>query len=247
MDIRGLMYRIYWQVEKAILPGFKSPGDQYEDLLRDQVNSNTRWLDVGAGHQVLPTWRLAQEKDIVELSRLVVGIDRQLEALQKHRTIQIRCQGDLGNLPFADNCFDLVTANMVVEHLQEPDVQFREIFRALKCGGCFLFHTPNGVSYSALVARLIPGMVKRGLIRLLEGRASDDIFETHYKANTRNAIMKLADSSGFQISKLEMLTGSAELAVIPPLAVFELLFIKLLTAERFRLFRTNIIAILRKP
>lgn len=247
MDIRGLLYRIYWQAERVVLPGFKAPQAQYEDLLKDYVSSNTRWLDVGAGHQVLSSWRFAEEKELVELCRVIVGFDCELEALRKHRTIQLRCQGDMGSLPFGDNCFDLVTANMVVEHLQQPDVQFREIYRTLKSGGCFIFHTPNGLGYSVLLARLLPGMVKRGLIRLLDGRRTEDIFDTYYYANTQNAIMMLAKSSGFQISKLEMVIASAELAVIPPLAFLELLFIRLLTTSRLRAFRSNIITILRKP
>ena len=241
------MYRIYWRAERAALPGHKSPESQYEDLLKEHVSSETRWLDVGAGHQVLSSWRLAQENQLVKLSRLIVGFDCELEPLRKHRSIRLLCQGDLGSLPFEDNCFDLVTANMVVEHLRQPDVQFREVFRILKGGGCFIFHTPNSLSYSALLARAAPETVKRRLIRLLDGRTQEDIFETYYKANSRSAIMKLAMTCGFQIRKLKMLTGSAELAVFPPLALLELVILKLLSTRRFQAYRTNIIAILKKP
>jgi ubiquinone/menaquinone biosynthesis C-methylase UbiE len=247
MDIRGLMYRIYWQAERIVLPGFKAPQSQYEDLLKGQVSANTRWLDVGAGHQVLSSWRFAEEKELVSLSRLIVGFDHELEALRRHRTIKQRCQGDMGNLPFRDNCFDLVTANMVVEHLQQPTVEFREVYRTLRAGGLFVFHTPNGLGYSVLMSRLLPGAVKRGLIKVLDGRRSEDIFKTYYYANTQYEILKLAKSTGFEVSKLEMICASADLAVIPPLAVFELFCIKLLTTSPLRALRSNIIAVLRKP
>jgi len=47
-------------------------------------------------------------------------------------------QGSVSQLPFAGNTFDLVTA--IETHLFWPDLpnDFREIFRVLKSGGCFL-------------------------------------------------------------------------------------------------------------
>lgn len=246
MNIRGLLYRAYWKVENAILPGFRAPQTRYEDLLMEYVKPGTRWLDVGAGHQVLSSWRLSDEKELVGRSGMVVGIDAHLDSLRMHRTVHLKCQGDLARLPFRSNTFDLITANMVVEHLRQPDIQFREIFRTLRPGGHFIFHTPNSRSYSAFLAAHVPEVAKRGLIRALDGRSSQDVFRTYYKANTQDAIRALANSIGFEVSKLDMASGSAESAMVLPVAVVELMFIKLLTTDRFQNSRTNIIAILRK-
>jgi ubiquinone/menaquinone biosynthesis C-methylase UbiE len=40
--------------------------------------------------------------------------------------------GDAMHLPFCDDSFDLVTANMVLEHLEKPDRVFREIARSFR-------------------------------------------------------------------------------------------------------------------
>jgi hypothetical protein len=40
--------------------------------------------------------------------------------------------------------------------------------------------------------------------------------------------------------------SSAELAVFPPLAIFELIWIRLLMTRRFKWLRTNIIGVLQK-
>jgi SAM-dependent methyltransferase len=60
---------------------------------------------------------------------------------------------------------------MVVEHLDNPDEQFREIGRILKSKGVFLFHTRNAFGYGVILSKVVPEWLKGKLIYLLEGRA----------------------------------------------------------------------------
>ena len=53
---------------------------------------------------------------------------------------------------------------MVFEHLKEPKIQLSEIYRILKPGGTLLFHTPNSLSYGTILARIIPGFIKKTVI-----------------------------------------------------------------------------------
>ncbi len=246
MKIRRATYKIYAAVQRVIAPGLRFSQDLYEDVLKYHVGSRMKWLDVGCGHHVLPEWRALEEKKLTEKPRLIVGMDYDLESLHKHKSIALRVRGNIGELPFVNNSFDLVTANMVVEHLSEPEVQFREIKRILTPGGLFIFHTPNAYGYITQMARLIPEALKKKLINLIEGRAEEDVFETHYKANSINRIQQLAKSQGFEIVKLKMLVTDGTFALFPPLAVLELIWIKILMTERFASLRTNIIAVLRK-
>ena len=135
---------------------------------------------------------------------------------------------------------------MVVEHLHDPDVQFREIQRILRPKGIFLFHTPNAYGYGVILSRLVPEALKGKLIYLVEGREEHDVFETHYAANTEKAIRALAERSGFEVIEMHLLVTDAIFAMFPPLALLELLWIRLLMAGPFRSFRTNIIVALRR-
>jgi len=54
--------------------------------------------------------------------------------------VQHRFVGDCCSLPFADSSFDLLTANMVVEHVAHPRALLSEVRRILKPNGIFLFH-----------------------------------------------------------------------------------------------------------
>jgi SAM-dependent methyltransferase len=210
------------------------------------VQSDIAWLDLGCGHRILSEWRLAQEQGLIERCKLVVGVDADIPSLKNHRSIALTICGDISRLPLPSESFDLVTANMVVEHLDKPAVQFHEIFRILKPGGTFLFHTVNAWGYYVLLARLIPERFKKTLVRWFEGRAEEDVFPAHYRANREQDIEQLGRAVGFSEIDVRLLVTSAKFTIVPPLLILELLWIRLLMTKLFRPLRTNIIAALKK-
>ena len=135
---------------------------------------------------------------------------------------------------------------MVVEHLHDPASDFREIRRILRPQGLFIFHTLNRHGYDTSLARLIPERPKRKLTYILEGRGGNDVFETHYKANTSGTITALAQGAGFELVKLRLLGTHAVSTALPPLFTPELLWVRMLTTKRLRLLRPNIITTLKK-
>ena len=150
-------------------------------------------------------------------------------------------------MPFRDSSFALVTMNMVVEHLANPTEQFREVFRVLAPGGLLVLHTPNARGYATLLSRFFPDRVKSFLAHLLEGRPEDDVFPTFFRANTPEAIRAAADGAGLTVKELELVCTDAVLAYVPPLFLPELLFIRLLQIRPFARYRSNILAVLKRP
>lgn len=244
--MRRKLFEIYWKLRSVITPTLRHSQSIYEDVLMNHVKEEMKWLDLGCGHQLLPFWREEEEKRLVARCRMIVGMDYDLPSLKKHRNISLRVRGDINTLPFKDNYFDLVTANMVVEHLAAPENQFREINRILKPGGTFLFHTPNAVGYPSIMTKLTPEKLKHKLIYLLDGRKEEDVFETHYKANTRKQITSVAGMSGFEVRKIKMTVSDAVFALVAPVAIPELVYIRLLMTQRFKTWRPDIIATLTK-
>lgn len=244
---RTALYRLYDKIERTICPGLKYSQYFYEDALKKGLGKGSAWLDLGCGHHVLPLWRGEQEKELVGQPRIAVGLDYDLRSLLQHRSLRNRVRGVINALPFREGAFDLVTANMVVEHLDSPDVQYREIFRTLKPGGVFIFHTPNAYGYTTISARVIPEGLKASLIKILDGRPSEDVFKTYYRSNTESQIRKLAQETGFEVVSIRYIASSAKFAVILPLAFLELFWIKLLLTRPFRSLRTNLVVTLGKP
>ena len=65
-------------------------------------------------------------------------------------------QGVAEDLPFPDEAFDLVIAQSVLEHVADPDEVFREVFRVLRPGGGFYFHTSSALGYRQAEIKYVP-------------------------------------------------------------------------------------------
>ena len=186
-------------------------------------------------------------RQLVGRARCLVGVEVDLPSLGRNETVSLRVAGDAAHLPFADERFDLVTANMVLEHLPNPVVQFREIARVLRPGGRFVFHTPNALGHPTLLARLSPEWLKAVGVRLIENRREEDRFPTHYRANTVDRIAELAKRSGLVVADLLLVSSSAMFSVVLPLAIMELFWIRWLRRARLAGYRSNLIGVLVKP
>lgn len=245
-NLRKYCFRIYWIVKKKLTPTLKFSQVMYGNVLRSYLNSEVKWLDTGCGHKILPEWCSSEEKNLVKNCKFIVGIDYDLHSLVNHNNLDLKVRGRITELPFKNDYFDLITANMVVEHLDNPEEQFKEVWRVLGKNGILIFHTPNVYGYTTFISRLFPKIIKNKLIYYLQGRGGEDVFDTYYKANSRKTIERLSESIGFEVVKIEMIVSDAQLVMFPPIVVFELIWIKILMMKTFKPLRTNIIAVLKK-
>jgi ubiquinone/menaquinone biosynthesis C-methylase UbiE len=219
----------------------------YQALLR-HVQPGNRWLDLGCGRQIVPDFAasLDQQREIAARMKLVVGMDVDA-AILDHPLLQERVMGWGDALPFADSTFDLITANMVMEHVKDPARILSEARRVLRPGGQFLFHTPNFKYYLVFIAWLIPDIIKRKIVWLLEHRADEDIFPTWYRINTTSRVRHWAAQQGFEVAEVEVGGSVGSLMPLGPIGVLEILVLKVLSYPLFRDFNVTLIAVLRKP
>jgi SAM-dependent methyltransferase len=133
----------------------------------------------------------------------VVGYDLVGDHLRRNDALTSAVVGTGEQLPFADETFDVVSANMVLEHLADPVPVLKEISRVLQPGGCFVFVTPNRSNPVIRAASLLLApKLRRAWARLTERRADEHIFLTHYRANTRRALARVAERCGLVIDEL---------------------------------------------
>src|SRR5437763_1395667 len=143
MNVPGLR-RLYWSLEKTIVPELRSSQYYYRDKLLSSVPvEKFRWLDLGCGHQVFADWMIAEEQEFLGRTSFAVGLDLDLPSLKAHKGFQAKVCGNLTQIALRDDSFDVITANMVVEHLDQPAVVLGQVHRLLKAGGLFVFHTTN--------------------------------------------------------------------------------------------------------
>ena len=154
-------------------------------------------------------------------------------------------RSELNRLPFSDASFDVVNCRLVIEHVHAPDVVLKEFYRVLKPGGRLAIFTPNLLHYFGAAARLTPHWFHVWFNRRVRGFDQEDIFPTHYRANTRRRLNKLLLESGY--SRAEVILVEADpgaLAFNSLLQRIALTYVWLISRYRFLSdFRLNIIAV----
>jgi ubiquinone/menaquinone biosynthesis C-methylase UbiE len=234
--------RIYTRLQRALAPGLRNSQYQYAERLRLHGARAHSWLDLGCGRYTVPDWAAAS----VRMLSPLVGIDMDPEALRKNALVRFKVVANGEALPFADASFDLVTANMVLEHVAEPDRLFREVSRVLVPDGVFLTHTPNRSGYTTILTRVIPPGMRTALAGVLHGRQPEDVYPTHYRANSAHTLRSLAHDTGFAMSTVEYVLSSPQLIRIPPLLMIEMLLIAGLTSDALATLRPCLLATFRR-
>lgn len=107
----------------------------YQDSI--PYKTDGRLLDIGCGNGkfLLSMQQLGWQTQGVEFNSSAVQIcrDSGLDIFQ----------GELASAAFPDNHLDVVTARHLIEHVADPTLFIKEIFRILKPGGIMVLITPN--------------------------------------------------------------------------------------------------------
>jgi ubiquinone/menaquinone biosynthesis C-methylase UbiE len=196
------------RLAETVCPGIVHPQVRYKELLGHLLRPGVRWLDLGCGHEVIRPWALRPgevESTFAEGPALSVGVDRDVAALHSNICTPLRVAADIQSLPFADGSFEVVTANMVLEHSENPAALMAEVWRVLRPKGIFVFHTPNKYYPMSLFAAALPDKVKSRIVALVSHRQEDDVYPTFYRINTQSAISHYADTAGFRIKYSELM------------------------------------------
>jgi SAM-dependent methyltransferase len=233
---------IHW-MDQAWYPQFQNNWD--DQILRErilaQLTPESMVLDLGAGAGIV------EQMNFHGLAKRLCGIDLDSRVVNNRMLDEGRV-ADARKIPYEDGQFEVVFADNVLEHLEAPLSVFREVARVLKPGGVFLFKTPNKWHYMPAIARLTPHGFHRYVNRL-RGRAEADTFPTRYRANTKGAIIRLANDAGLAIERLERIEGRPEyLRMTGVTYLFGVAYERLVNAtEALTPFRILLIGTLRKP
>lgn len=190
-------------IDKRFYPDLSSNWD--DELFRQQVlqalQPDSRVLDLGAGAGRLP------QMDFSQQAARVCGVDPDEAVLRNPHLheAKVACGEEI---PYGDESFDLVFADNVLEHLEDPDRVFREVNRVLEPGGRFLVKTPNRRHYVPLIARCTPHAFHEWFNRA-RGRQVDT-FPTVYRANSRRQLARCARAAGFDIREIAFYEGRPE-------------------------------------
>lgn len=160
-------------------------------MLDQALRPGSQVLEAGCGR----TTRLAGFR--TRIDRLV-GVDVDISAGRENAALDEFVAADLTEpLPFADESFDVVYANFVVEHLADPAATFGEWRRVLRTGGSLVLVTSNRSNPVMAAARALPQNWRTAIKHRSAGAADRDVFPAYYRANTPGHLEAATRTAGF--------------------------------------------------
>lgn len=231
------------KIDQRFYPGIGHNWDDY--ILRRRIlsliNQETEMLDLGAGAGIVDAMNFRGAV------KRVCGVDLDRRVEQNPFLDEGRV-ANAGQIPYPDESFDVVFADNVMEHLEDPSQVLTEVRRVLRSGGRLLFKTPNKNHYMPIIARLTPHRFHQ-FVNRLRGRAEVDTFPTLYRANTPHDVHALANQAGFVVRSIELIESRPEyLRVTVPSYIFGIAYERLVNFfPKLARFRILMIADLEKP
>ena len=140
-----------------------------DDKLRNYIIGFTELLQVPETGPLMPRQReyvdhigssssvlLTIVNDILDLATVDAGI----------------MELDITDLPFTDECFDLILCSHVLEHVHDDRSAMRELYRVLAPGGIVVFETPNPENLGGYVRCVAMCLSRRAQTSSERGRRS---------------------------------------------------------------------------
>ena len=173
--------------------------------VRQYANRDTEMLNLGAGGPA-PRHRIRVFRG--QVAR-VAGADIDPEVTRNPELDDAHIIEPDGHLPFADQSFDLVLSDWVVEHVADVPQFLNEVRRVLREGGSFFFRAPNRHHYVGLLASATPLWFHEVVANRARGKGPDehDPWPTYYRFNSRRAIERQSSRAGFRAIEIRSWEG----------------------------------------
>ena len=240
----GVLLVDYSSLVTLLAPSARFHQLEYADLLDSVINPGSRWLDLGAGDRIHNGYLDPSPRTLATRASLVIGVDVEGSHLRQNDELGHAVVATGVRLPFPACSFDLVTANMVLEHLEDPRSVLLEIRRVLRPGGLFAMVTPNSIHPMIAASRLLLSRtIQRSLATILEGRAQEHVFQTYYRANSVGVITALARRTGLAVRRLETFSSIPFIRRPFVLTALECLLIDLLAFTPLKPYRSNLLGV----
>ena len=187
---------------KKYYPNFKDVGYFFKQYLDKYITNDSTILEIGCGRQSFGD-------KYYKRAKYKVGIDPDKEALKDNTLMDKKICSTIENIPETTGEFDVVIAQWVLEHVQNPEKDIRKIQKLCKKNGHFIFMTTNIHSPLIMLSKILSTSSKKYLRKILFDIEEDDTYPTVYKINSVSKIDLYLSKNGFkkiEIKKTGVLT-----------------------------------------
>ena len=219
-------------IRNRIYPKEHRAGVFFRKTVLALASSETVVVDVGCGREA------EFIRSIASSFGVAYGIDIEIPEQITDGNLTL-LPGDASAIPLGDASVDVVTSIHVIEHVSDPASILQECKRILKPSGSILMYAPSKWYPTLVLGRLLPHRLRQLANRAITGTPLNDTFPTYYRANTKRALIRLAESLGLRPVRIEYMRNH------PEYAMFSVLAYRAAVAVERTLFRWNSLAFLR--
>lgn len=184
------------------------PYETFQQCIDRHTTKTSAILDIGCGRTAPNLTKLIGKAD------KLYGVDLVEFDVDLHGIRLSNCSAE--NMTFLnDESIDLAYSRSVMEHIENVQAVYDELFRVLERGGIYVFLTPNIYDYASMIACIVPNKWHPSIVRMTEGREEHDVFPGSIVQTAAKKLCDLQPKPGLRLSKLNMLANTP---VIFPLA-----------------------------
>ena len=151
-----------------------------KQLILKYSNENSRILSIGCGNGIIES----------ELPRKIQGLDK----ITIDNCLISITKGQIEEIPFPDNSFDVIFVGELLEHIYEIKKTFCEIKRVLVNNGIIIITVPNAMNFRDRIRSLF-GILPRQLSGYLED--NPHLYE-HIRHFNIKSLKKLLQNNNFK-------------------------------------------------
>lgn len=158
------------------------------------INNDSKVLDYGAGRGYWAEDKSVFRKQTRNLKgkvKIVYACDIDKAVYLNKNVDEILDMVD-EKVKAQNESIDIIIADFVLEHIENPRAFFKEIDRLLKPGGWFCARTPHKYNLISIFARLIKNKFHSSFLKYVQPNRNEiDVFPTYYRLNTLKKLKKV--------------------------------------------------------
>lgn len=188
------------------LPTLTFAMSRFSDHLDSQQNQTPVVLDVGCGNRSDVSQYLRKE---AEYKAIIHGIDIDDYARENPDIDQIYI-GSAEDMPFADDSYDMVSSQFLLEHVEDARKTLQSMSRVLRKNGVLLITIPNPFSPESIATKSTPYSFHIFFKRWVQKvqNASRNTFPTRFAFKTVENIQETLYEFGFSSVEINYVAES---------------------------------------
>lgn len=208
------------------------------DPILNSFSKDSIVLDAGCG----------EEEKYTGKKKLLIGVDLSEATLNRNKKVDVKICADVCAMPVERESIDRIVSFSLLEHLECPELFFKEVSRVLRQKGEAVILTENLYGYKNMIASFL---LRLGLVtfawKKLNGTNFPYTYGLYYRANTKWKIKRLAKSTGLSIKKVSYFGAVPHFFYpYPALCFLAFLYDQLLGVLHLNIFKNCMVLVLQK-